>query len=217
MTFEILIQIFLFGIALSMDAFAVSITDGLVYTDINKRKGFFIAGTFGVMQALMPLTGFWIVEIIEVIVGEAGGEKAGSIMSAIVCWVSFALLLFIGGKMLLESIQDIKKPAEEKVLKKFSVKEVLIMGIATAIDALATGVAFHNKNAEGVAMSTTTTIWLHAAIIMCCTFAISLIGVFLGRQIDKLLKGKYEISGIVGGCILILLGVWVVLSHYLGI
>lgn len=217
MTPEILIQIVLFGIALSMDAFAVSVTDGLIYTDINKRRGIFIAATFGIMQALMPLTGFWIVEVVERIVGEAGGERAGAIMSGVVCWLSFALLLFIGGKMLLESLGNIKKPAEEKELKVFSVKEVLVMGIATAIDALATGVAFHNKNSSGVAMSTTSTIWLHAAIIMCCTFIISFIGVFLGKQIDKLLKGKYEISGIIGGTILILLGVWVVLSHYIGI
>lgn len=217
MTPEILIQIFLFGIALSMDAFAVSVTDGLTYTDINKRRMFFIAGTFGVMQALMPLIGYWLVEIVEVIVGQTAGEAAGEIMATIVTWIAFALLIYIGGKMLIEAIKDIKKPAEEKESKKFSVKEVLIFGVATAIDALATGVAFHARNGEGVAMSTNTTVWLHVTIIMVCTFVISLIGLLLGNKIEKLFKGKYEITGIIGGSILLILGIWIVLSHYLGI
>lgn len=217
MTLEILIQIVLFGIALSMDAFAVSVTDGLTYTDINKKRIFFIAGTFGVMQALMPLIGYWLVEIVEVIVGQAAGEAAGNVMSTIVTWISFALLMYIGGKMLIEAIKDLKKPADEKELKKFSVKEVLIFGVATAIDALATGVAFHAKDATGVPLSNNVTIWLHVTIIMCCTFIISLIGLFLGNKIEKLLKGKYEITGIIGGTILVLLGIWIVLSHYLGI
>ncbi len=211
MTAEILIQILLFGIALSMDAFAVAITDGLVYVDIDKKKSFFIAGVFGVMQAIMPLIGFWIVEGVTVLVGETAGQEAGEIMGTAVSWISFALLLFIGGKMLIEAILDLKKPAEEKKPKKFSVKEVLLMGVATAIDALAIGVSLH------AGLSTVTTIWLHVVLIMCCTFVISLIGLFLGNKIDKLLKGKYEISSVIGGSILLLLAVWIILSHYLGI
>lgn len=211
MNLSTIIQVVLYGIALSMDALAVSVTDGLVYTDINKKKMTFIAATFGVMQALMPLIGYWLVEGITQIVGVAAGEKAGEIMSIIVTWIAFGLLMFIGGKMLIEAIKDIKKPAEEKELKKFSVKEVLIMGVATAIDAMATGVAFH------AGMSNNATIWLHVSIIMVCTFVISLIGIILAKQIQKLLKGKYEITGIIGGCILILLGIWIVLSHYFNI
>lgn len=211
MTFDIIIQIILYGIALSMDAFAVSVTQGLTYSDLNKKKSFFIAITYGVCQALFPLIGFFVVELVTVLVDASTAGNAGEIMATVVTWISFALLLFIGGKMLIEAIIDIKKPAEEKEIKKFSYKEVLLMGIATAIDALATGVAFHSG------LSTTSTIWLHAAIIMCCTFVISLIGIFLARQVHKLLKGKYEITGIIGGCILIALAVWIILSHYLGI
>lgn len=211
MTFEIILQIILYGIALSMDAFAVSVTQGLTYSDLNKKRSVFIALTYGICQALFPLAGFWVVELVTIWVGAAGGETAGQIMSTVVTWISFALLLFIGGKMLIEAIKDIKKPEEEKEIKKFSVKEVLIMGVATAIDALATGVAFHSG------LSTTSTIWLHAAIIMCCTFVISLIGIILARQVHKLLKGKYEITGIIGGCILIALAIWILLSHFLGI
>ena len=211
MTLEIIAKIILFGIALAMDAFAVSITDGLIYSDINKKKSFFIAATFGLMQALMPVIGFFAVEIVSLIVGNSGSAKAVEIFSIAITWVSFGLLIFIGGKMLIEGIIEIRKPAEEKKAKLFSVKEVLIMGVATAIDAMAVGVSLH------AGMSTNVTIWLHVSIICVITFGISLIGLFLGKQILKLLRGKTEISVIIGGCILILLAVWVVLSHYLGI
>ena len=211
MTFEILIQVVLFGIALSMDAFAVSIVDSLVYTNIDKKKGLIIALMFGLMQALMPLLGYWLVEGISQIVGAAGGEKAGQVMALVVTWISFAALVIIGGKMLIEGIINLKKPPEEKVFKLYSFKEVFIMSIATAIDALAVGVSFH------AGISTNTTIWLHVVIIMVCTFVISFVGVLLGKFFEKLLKGKYDVSSIIAGVILIALAVWIVLSHYLGI
>ena len=85
MTFEILIQIFFLGIGLSMDAFSVALTDGLTYKDIDKKKSFFIAGTFGFLQALMPLIGFFLVEIVELIVGETAGAKAGELISTQAC------------------------------------------------------------------------------------------------------------------------------------
>lgn len=207
----ILTQIILLGIGLSMDAFSVALTDGLTYVDINKKKSFFIAFVFGFLQALMPLIGFWLVELAEVIAGEVAGKEAGTIVANIVVWLAFALLLFIGGKMLIESIIEMRKPKEEKKERHFLVKEVIIYGIATAIDALAAGVAMHAD------LSTTSTVWLHVAIIFALTFSISLIGLFLGKQIMKLLKGKYEISGIIGGIILILLAVWVVVSHFSGL
>lgn len=208
MSLNIILQIILLGVALSMDAFAVSITDGLTYSDIDKKKSIFIASVFGFMQALMPLIGFWLVEMISVIVGESGGAKAGKIMADVVSWIAFALLLIIGGKMLIEGIKDLKKAPEEKETKTFSIKEVLYFGFATAIDALGTGVALHSD------LSTVTTIWLHVAIIMVITFIISLIGLLLGNRIEKLLKGKYEVTAIIGGIILIILAVWIILEHY---
>ena len=211
MTWSIILSIILLGIGLSMDAFSVALTDGLTYVDINKKKSFFIAGTFGVMQALMPLVGFWIVELVETIAGSVAGEKAGEIAAKIVVWLAFLLLLYIGGKMLIESIIELRKPPEEKKERRFSVKEVLFYGFATAVDALAAGVVLH------AGLSSVVTVWLHVSIILVLTFTISLIGLFLGKQIIRLLKGKYEISGIIGGIILILLAVWVLLSHYLGI
>ena len=211
MTFSIIIKIIFLGIALSMDAFAVALTDGLIYEDINKKKSIFIAATFGIMQALMPLIGYFLVEIVSVIVGDVGGDNAGKIMAIIVTWIAFVLLLFIGSKMLIEGAKEIKKPADEKTKKLFSYKEVLYFGFATAIDALGTGVALHSG------ISSNVTIWLHVSIIMTITFIISLIGLFLGEQIEKLLKGRHEITSIIGGSILIILAAWIVLSHYLGI
>ena len=211
MTFEILIQIFFLGVGLSMDAFSVALTDGLTYSDINKKKSFFIAGVFGFMQALMPLIGFWLVELVERIAGDVAGEEAGIVAAKVVVWLAFGLLLFIGGKMLIESIIEIRKPREEKEPKKFSYKEVIFYGFATAVDALAAGVTMH------AGLSTNVTVWLHVSMILVLTFSISLVGLFLGKQIMKILKGRYEISGIIGGIILILLAIWVIVSHYTGL
>ena len=107
--------------------------------------------------------------------------------------------------MLIESIIELRKPQEEKTTKKFSYKEVIFYGFVTAIDACAAGVTLH------AGLSNIATVWLHAAIILTVTFIMSLIGLFLGKQIMKLLKGKYEIAGIIGGIILIALAVFVVL------
>lgn len=211
MSFETLAQVFLFAIALSMDAFAVSIVDSLIYTNIDKKKGITIAAMFGLMQALMPLIGYFLVELVSTLVGANQGEEAGKIMSLVVTWISFGALMIIGGKMLIEGIKNLKKPPEEKVLKLYSFKEVFIMSIATAIDALAVGVSFH------AGISSTSTIWLHVVIIMVTTFLISLVGVFLGKFFEKLLKGKYDISSIIAGVILIILSIWIVLSYYFGI
>ena len=209
MTLAIIIQIILLGIALSMDAFAVSITDGLIYQDINKKKALFIALVFGVMQGLMPLIGYWLVELVEIIVSEGAGANAGTVMATVVTWTAFALLLFIGGKMIIEGILSLRKPQEEKKTKLFSIKEVLFFGVATSIDALGSGVALHSGLSDNI------TIFIHIAIIISITFVISFIGVILGGKIEKLFKGKTEITSIIGGCILIILAIWIVLSHYL--
>ncbi len=208
MTFEIISKIFLLGFALSMDAFAVSITDGLIYTDLNKKKILAIAGTFAFLQALMPLIGYWLLEIVIYFVGEQGGKQAADIISLVITWTAFGLLLLIGGKMLIEGIVNLNRE-ERKTKKIFSYKEVFVMGIATAIDALASGFALHAN------MSNNVTIWLHVSIILIITLAICLIGILLAKQIHKLLKGRHEIANIIGGAILIILAIWIVLSFYL--
>ena len=212
MTIEIIFQIILFGIALSMDAFAVSITDGLIYRDINHKKTIAIASTFGLLQGLMPLTSFFLIELITFFVGTASGTQAGLILADVVTYISFALLLFIGLKMLIEAIRDLKEANKFHChkCKNFSYKEVLLMGIATSIDALAVGVSLHNN------ISTTSTIFLHVGIIIVLTFIFSTVGVKLGHFFEKLFKGRYEICSIIGGAILISLSFWILLSHLLG-
>jgi len=211
MSAKIILQVILFGIALSMDAFAVSITDGLIYKDISKKKSLFIAGDFGLMQAIMPLIGFWFIYLIETLAGQAG-KTAGEITSLVVAWIAFVLLLFVGIKMLIEGVIEIRKPKEEKKEKVFSYKEVLFFGLMTSIDALAVGISFKSGN-----ISDEKTIFLHVSIILAITFIMSFIGTQLGNVINKLLKGKYEVSCIIGGAILVALAIWTIVSHYCGI
>ena len=85
------------------------------------------------------------------------------------------------------------------------------MGVATSIDALAVGVSLH------AGLSTTSTIFLHVSIIMVVTFIICIIGILLGSSISKLFKGRHQATVIIGGIILILLAVWIIISHYVGI
>ena len=217
MTFEILLEVFLFGIALAMDAFMVSITQGLTFKDINKKKSLFIAFTYGFFQALFPLIGFFLIHLITILANESTSEKAGSIIEVVVSWLSFIILVFLGTKMIIEAIKESKKAKEERKETLFSIKQVLLMGVVTAIDALATGIAFHSTNTYGVSLSSTSTIWLHVAIIMAVTFVICLLGLILARKIHKLLKGKEELSSLIGGLILIILGIWILLSHYFNI
>ena len=208
MTLTILIEVILLGIALSMDAFAVSITDSLIYQDLNKKRILSIALTFAIMQALMPLMGYWIIELIVFLIGEQQGAGVANIIATTLTWVAFALLLIIGGKMIIETIVNLKKKSETAA-KSYSYKEVFIMGIATSIDAFATGFAL------SAGISNNVTVWLHVSIILVITFAICMVGIILAKQIHKLLKGRHEIADIIGGAILICLALWIVLSFYL--
>jgi len=186
----------------------VSVTDGLIYTNLNKRKAATIAGTFALMQALMPLIGYWIIELVIFFIGEQRGADIANIISLTLTWTAFGLLLFIGGKMIIESIVSMRKVEKEESVKLFSYKEVFIMGIATSIDAFATGFALH------AGISTNLTVWLHVSLILLITLVICLIGIILARQIHKLLKGRHEIANLIGGVILIALAIWIVLSFY---
>ena len=208
MTLQIIVQVILLGIALSMDAFAVSITDGLIYSNLNKKKALAIAGTFAVMQALMPLIGYWIIELVIFLIGEQRGTDVANIIALTLTWIAFALLILIGGKMIIESIASMRKEEKEESKKLFSYKEVFLMGIATSIDAFATGFALH------AGISSNVTVWLHVSIILIITLAICLVGIILARQIHKLLKGRHEIANLIGGVILVALAIWIVLSFY---
>lgn len=182
------------SLSLGTDAFCVSITDGLVYEDINKKKAILIAVIFGLFQGIMPLIGYY------------AGSAFYEVIKEFDHWIALGILTFIGGKMIIEGIISIKKH-EIEVTKKFSNKEVVVQGIATSIDALVAGFAF---------LSSTIHILIDSLFISVITIGMCLVGLFFGKAILKLLKGKVEIATIIGGAVLILIGIKIVLEHTLG-
>ncbi|MFA5283457.1 MAG: manganese efflux pump [Bacilli bacterium] len=198
---SLLLQIVLIGIGLAMDAFAVSVCDGLVITDLSRKKSLFISGTFGLMQGIMPIIGFFI------------GTLFYQYIRDFDHWIAFALLVFIGGKMAYEGIKALVRP-ERLEPKRFSYKEVIVQGIATSIDALAVGISLCGMSVgliDGNGFDWS--IFVEALIIIAITFSISLLGILLGGGINKIMRGKYQIAEIIGGLILISIGVKIVLDH----
>jgi putative Mn2+ efflux pump MntP len=190
----LILEVLLIGISLSMDAFAVSITDGMCYSNLNRKKGITIPLTFGIFQAVMPAIGFLIFELCA---------ENLDIIQTISPYISFGLLLIIGGKMILDGIKEARSPEDEVHLKKFSYGEVFVQGISTSIDALAVGVTLGNLSK----LITLTTVWWYVGLIGLTTFTISLAGLLIGVKIGKLIKDKAYIAEIIGGLVLIGIGV----------
>lgn len=185
-----LVEIFLIGIGLSMDAFAVAICQGLSMKRLNIRHGLIIALFFGGFQALMPLLGWAL-----------GSQFAGYIQQ-FDHWIAFVLLVIIGVNMLREAFDDGDEAEEEcDVEGRLDLKRLLMMAVATSIDALAVGVTF---------AFLTVSILPAISVIGCTTFCISLTGVVVGNYFGARFKKQAEISG---GVILILLGVKILLEH----
>lgn len=178
------ITVFLTGIGLAMDAFAVAICKGLKMQKLNYKQMGLIALFFGGFQALMPLIGWALGKSFEVYI------------KSVDHWIAFGLLLFIGGKMAIESFKD----EDEDCCDKFDIKELLIMAIATSIDALAVGIAFALKDIN---------IFLAIAVIGITTFVLSAIGVIIGHKFGSVYKSKAELAG---GIILILIGAKILLE-----
>lgn len=186
-----LLEIFLVGIGLSMDAFAVSICKGLAMPAVNKKQALLIGAYFGVFQALMPLAG-WLL-----------GSQFARHVTKLAPWIAFVLLAWIGGSMLRESLS--KKEEDEKVEPvELRHKELFLLAVATSIDALAVGVSFSM-------VELSVSIGAAAALIGCTTFAISVGGVFVGHIFGARYKNRAEF---VGGAILILIGVKILLEHF---
>lgn len=198
MTFAILLSIILSGLSLAMDAFAVSICDGMVYRDLNKRKGIVIPTAFGLFQALMPIIGFYI------------GLAFSNYIDTFDHWIAFALLLVIGGKMIFDGAKELLSKKEELAPKKFSVVEVLLQGIATSIDALAVGFTL-NSMLSGVS-NVQLWAWISVCIIGAITFTISLIGLIIGVKFGQLFKKKASIAEIIGGVVLIGIGLKILIE-----
>lgn len=186
-----LLEIFLIGIGLSMDAFAVAICKGLAMPDkVNKRSALLIALYFGVFQAVMPALG-WLL-----------GSQFARYVTQMAPWIAFVLLVWIGGSMIRESLS--KEEKEEAEMGAVSHKELLVLAVATSIDALAVGVTFSM-------LELAVSIGAAVALIGCTTFVISLGGVYVGNVFGARYKGKAEF---VGGAILILIGVKILLEHF---
>ncbi len=198
----IIISVLLTGVSLSMDAFAVSICDGMVYHNLNKKNGVLIPLTFGVFQAVMPIIGFYV------------GMLFMELIDAFDHWIAFALLLIIGGKMIYDGVKELKAKEEEALtLKKFSFPEVLVQGVATSIDALAVGFSLPVM-LTGVA-NVELGAWLSVCAIGITTFLISLAGLLLGQKVGKLFRKKASAAEIVGGVVLIAIGLKILIEGLL--
>lgn len=187
------------GVSLAMDAFAVSITDGMCYSDLSRGKSSAIPITFGVFQAAMPLAGFFL------------GTLFIKYIDSFDHYVAFGLLLFIGGKMMLDGIKELRSEDNSLTAKKFHYGEVLLQGVATSIDALAVGISMLS-----MAGITAGNVFGFVAIIGVETFIISLVGVIIGKKIGKLFAEKASIAEIIGGIVLIAIGIKVLVEGLIG-
>ncbi len=191
MLWAIIASVILSGISLAMDAFAVSICDGMVYRNLTKGKAVVMPITFGIFQAVMPIIGFYI--------GMAFNQIEA--FDAVDHWIAFALLFIIGGKMIYDGIKELRAKEEELKIKQFSLPEVLVQGVATSIDALFVGFSL-NAMLEGVT-NVQAWAWLSVGIIGVITFIISLIGVIIGVKVGQLFRKKASVAEIIGGVVLI--------------
>jgi putative Mn2+ efflux pump MntP len=181
-----MITILLIAIGLAMDALAVSITSGLKINKFRIRNALTIALFFGAFQAVMPLLGWF------------GGVSARAAITDIDHWVAFGLLCLIGCKMIYEST---RLGSDGKEMNPLDLHVLVLLAIATSIDALAVGVSFAFLKM---------TIITPAIIIGVTTFALSFLGVYVGNVSGHFFEKKIEI---IGGLILIGIGVKILIEH----
>ncbi len=180
-------ELLLIAVGLSADAFAVSLCKGLCMKKLNSRHALIIALFFGAFQAVMPLMGW------------AAGIRFRSYIENYDHWVAFALLSFIGFKMLWEAFEKEKEETECEV--KLNYRELLILAVATSIDALAVGFSFAILQVK---------IIFPVVTIGVTTFLLSFLGVYIGHRFGMKFKRAAEIAG---SLVLILIGVKILLEH----
>ena len=183
------VELFLVAVGLSMDAFAVSVCKGLCMKRLDVRQGVVIALFFGGFQALMPLAGW------------ALGTQFEQYITPVDHWIAFVLLAFIGGKMLWDAFRggedELSCPADGKL----DLRELVMLSVATSIDALAVGITFAFLRVDIVSS---------VALIGATTFVLSLAGVAVGHRFGA----RYEKAAtVVGGVVLILIGAKILLEH----
>lgn len=180
-----IIELIILSIGLAMDAFAVAVCKGLSMSNMNWKKGLIIGAYFGIFQAIMPLKGY--------LLGVSFQEKIQSVDH----WIAFILLGVIGLNMLKEAISNDTETSNDSI--KF--KDMVILAIATSIDALAVGITFAFLKVN---------IFIAISLIGIITFAISVAGVKIGNVFGCKYEKKAEF---VGGLILILLGIKILIEH----
>lgn len=183
------IELFLTGVGLSMDAFAVAICKGLGMRKIRWRDALVIALFFGGFQALMPLIGW------------AAGSLFASTITAVDHWIAFGLLAFIGGKMLWDAFHEDDEELSCPADGKLDLRELVMLAIATSIDALAVGITFAFLRVDIV---------MSVGLIGATTFVLALVGVVVGHRFGA----RYEKAAtIAGGIVLVLIGTKILLEH----
>lgn len=178
----------LLGVGLAMDAFSVSLANGLNEPKMKAPRMSLIAGCFALFQWAMPLLGWVCVHTILQYFG---------VLEKFIPWIALGLLLFIGGKMLIEGIRG---ESEEDEVKKLTIGVLLVQGVATSIDALSVGFTIAEYDIVSAVIST--------AIIAVVTFIVCMIGLVIGKAVGTKLAGKAQI---LGGIILIGIGleIWI--------
>lgn len=194
-TFGIVSFAFILGVGLAMDAFSVSVANGLREPSMSIGKGLGVAGTFGVFQALMPMLGWVCVHTLV--------EKFAS-FSSLLPWVSFLLLAYIGGEMLWNGLKAKKQGVTVNDLT-LSPKVLFFQGVATSIDAMSVGFTIGEYKFL-VAL-------VCALIIGVVTFIISFTGVRIGNRVGTKLTWQADV---LGGVILIGIGIKILISGVLG-
>ena len=179
-------ELFFIGVGLSMDAFAVSVCKGLAMPRMRWRQGAAIAISFGFFQAMMPLLG-WLL-----------GRQFESYITSVDHWIAFALLGMIGGKMIWDAFHE---EEENGVQERFSWRELLVLSVATSIDAMAVGITFAFLQVNILPAVT---------LIGCTTCTFSLVGVWIGHKFGGAFKNKATFAG---GVILCLIGLKILLEH----
>lgn len=182
----------LLGIGLAMDAFSVSLANGLNEPRMKRSKMLTVAGVFAFFQALMPLLGWVCVHTVV---------EYFSALESYIPAVALVLLVIIGGKMLYEGIHC---DCEDCDCKRLTLGALLVQGVATSIDALSVGFTISEYGIYEALLS--------ALIIAVVTFGICLGGIFIGKKAGTRLAGK---AGILGGSILIFIGIEIFVSSLL--
>lgn len=213
-------EILLLGVALSMDAVAVGMTDGMSMKKFSNKRAVLIALFFGIFQAAMPLIGYFIADMVA--------SSFQSVFEKFASVVAFALLAFLGAKMIVDAVKEYverKRAREYPVACKdcdtvacpvpqekddFSFAKLLMQAVATSIDALAVGVSM--KMATMVSGELALGIFGSVGAIGVITFVLSFIAVHIGKAIGNKLADKAEL---VGGIVLILIGLKLLLEGIL--